>query len=164
VTELVYTTVDKAPWGEGPWLAEPDKVQWTDEATGLVCLAKRNPRMGMWCGYVGVAEGHRFYGVRYDAVDVDVHGGLTYADFCEEDTPEESSICHAPAPGEPDRLWWLGFDCGHYFDLMPGTVAALRADASAVVEDLMDLGSTYRTLDFVRDECRSLAAQLAAAP
>lgn len=33
-----------------------------------------------------------------------VHGGLTYSDRCHDD------ICHVPAPGEPDDVWWFGFD------------------------------------------------------
>jgi hypothetical protein len=49
-TEREYRTIDKSAWGPGPWTDEPDKVQWTDTATGLPCLAKRNPRGGHWCG------------------------------------------------------------------------------------------------------------------
>lgn len=51
--------VDKSTWGPGPWADEPDKVQWQDETTGLPCMVRRgSPEIGVWCGYVGVAEGH----------------------------------------------------------------------------------------------------------
>src|SRR5215510_304522 len=30
-------------------------------------------------------------------------------------------ICHTPSPGEPDNVWWLGFDCCHLGDLYPKT-------------------------------------------
>lgn len=60
-----WTTIDKkAEWGPGPWVGEPDKYQWVDEATGLDCLMVRGP-MGSWCGYVGVTKDHPFFEVGY---------------------------------------------------------------------------------------------------
>jgi hypothetical protein len=115
--ERTYHTIDKSGWSRGPWDDEPDKVSYRDDATGLPCLIKRNPE-GVLCGYVGVANGHPAYGQRYEMVDVDVHGGLTYSDHC-QDGPEDTAICHIPAPGEPDDVWWLGYDCGHSFDYCP---------------------------------------------
>lgn len=64
---LEYRTIDKSPWGAGPWDIEPDKMQWRDEATGLPCLIVRN-HGGAWCGYVGVADGHPLYRVGYSDV------------------------------------------------------------------------------------------------
>lgn len=55
-----YHVLDKSAWGQGPWQDEPDKIQFTDEATGLPCLLVRGP-VGSWCGYVGVAEGHPLF-------------------------------------------------------------------------------------------------------
>lgn len=85
-----WTTVDKAKWGPGPWMSEPDKRQWPDEATGLPCLMVRNPGGGNWCGYVGVPATHPLHGKHYDAngVDVRVHGGLTFSEACTPHTPE----------------------------------------------------------------------------
>jgi hypothetical protein len=80
---------------EGEWNSEPDKIQWVDEATGLDCLMHRGPG-GFWCGYVGVAEGHPAFGKDYDSVGVEVHGGLTYADFCQDTGDESHGICHVP--------------------------------------------------------------------
>lgn len=161
--------IDKSGWGGGPWHGEPDKIQWTDEATGLPCLIVRNGG-GALCGYVGVAEGHPFFGVEYNgcagkscgesycdhAPDhaVEVHGGLTFSGFCQEG---EHGICHVPAPGEPERVWWLGFDCGHFFDASPAYDARC---GDAYIFNGRD--RTYRTVDYVRDECARLAAQLKA--
>lgn len=142
----------KAEWGNGPWLNEPDKVQFPDEATGLACVARRAPG-GHWCGYVGVAPGHPWYEKDYDAVDVDVHGGLTYAALCAED--HELGVCHVPDPGEPDELWWFGFDCAHLYDLSPRhTAGDLERGWSA------DPAEIYRTLGYVKDECARLARQV----
>ena len=45
--------INKADWGDGPWQHEPDLVRWTDAATGLQCLTRRN-HAGAWCGYVAI--------------------------------------------------------------------------------------------------------------
>ena len=108
-----YRTEDKAGWGEGPWQDEPDKVVWVDPATGLDCMAHRN-RSGAWCGYVGVPAGHPAYGQDYDNVDVDCHGGLTFAAGCQETGDPAHGICHVPQEGRPAEVWWLGFDCAHF--------------------------------------------------
>lgn len=148
--------VDKAEWERGPWDDEPDKVQWQDEATGLPCLIVRGP-VGSWCGYVGVPEGHPWHGKGYDQCDdVDVHGGLTFASSCSEG-PAEQSICHVPAPGEADNVWWLGFDCAHCMDMSPGMTAY-----RAVLPRLRNPG-TYRDSKYVTEEVRTLAAQVARA-
>lgn len=152
---------DRSTWGPGAWDGEPDKVQWTDEATGLVCLAKRNYDSGNWCGYVGVDATHPWHGKDYDDLPdygPGVHGGLTYADACQEGPPA-ATICHIPEPGQPDHLWWFGFDCHHCDDLAPGYAARYRdAEYSAIFTD-----GIYRTLQYVRNECRDLAWQIASA-
>lgn len=134
----------RAEWTSGPWDAEPDRAQWRDEATGLPCLAVRNAHLGYWCGYVAVPAGHPAHGKNYEAVDVSAHGGLTYSDACSGD------ICHVPAAGEPDDVWWLGFDCAHADDLMPGCSVGMAKYG------------TYRTLDYVKAQCADLAQQLSA--
>lgn len=173
--------VDKSSWPAGPWIEEPDKKQWQDAATGLPCLIVRHPRHGNLCGYVGVPQSHPLHGKSYservpmpagpDAVQntseakpvlplvcealrepdgmigldslVDVHGGLTYADKCGD------RICHEVDPGEDDNIWWFGFDCAHGGDLSPG-------------HTMFGMGGKYRDFDYVSEECRKLAAQLAA--
>ena len=163
----MYTTMtkEKQDWPDGPWQNEPDKLQWTDQQTGLPCLIKRN-RMGALCGYVGVSEGHPWFGKDYD-YDMepypDVHGGITYGDLCEDDAPEAIGICHVPAPGEPDRVWWLGFDCAHSGDLIPGlewthreVEAKMREEGHIVDSQWRDV---YRDVAYVRHECEGLARQ-----
>lgn len=144
---IKYRYIDKSNWPHGPWDDEPDKIQWPDPVTGLPCLAVRSS-MGNWCGYVGVPEGHPYFMKEYGDVDVACHGGLTFSGSCAEDGSDHG-ICHVVEPGESDRVWWLGFDCGHAFDLMPG----MR---------LME-GSVYRNLTYVQDQCFLIAAQLKAA-
>lgn len=77
-----------------------------------------------------------------------VHGGLTYA------------------REEKDGLHWFGFDCSHSTDFPPATHIALKQIYSSEEWGLRELrfgGSSnrvYRTIDFVREEVRSLARQL----
>jgi hypothetical protein len=156
-----WTTTDKSTWGDGPWQQEPDKEQFTDEVTGLPCLIKRN-HFGALCGYVGVAEGHPWFGKGYDDVGADVHGGLTYDGFCQEGDDEAHTICHVPGPGEPDRVWWLGFDAGHAWDISPGMVAHLKGSGGGGVGN-GEFGETYRTIAYMKAECASLAEQAQAA-
>lgn len=151
-----YTFIDKSLWGVGPWSTEPDKIQFSDEATGLPCLIVRTPHSGHLCGYVGVAEGHPYFGKDYDHAECEVHGGLTFADFCQEKS-KEHGICHIPGPGEPDRVWWLGFDCAHGGDASPA-----RQSRELLKLYVRDSSDVYRTVAYVRGECAKLAAQLKA--
>ncbi len=64
------------------------------------------------------------------------------------------SICHLPAPGEPDSVWWFGFDCAHAGDFNPsyGKDLGHATGWGTYIE--------YRDLDYVTAECRKLAKQL----
>lgn len=147
-----YRTIDKSGWDAGPWQDEPDKVSWVDDETDLPCLIVRGP--SSLCGYVGVPEGHPWFEVHpWFDLEVDVHGGLTYADHCDKDAPEESGICHIPAPGEPDRVWWLGFDTAHHMDLTFYSYGGKFVDRDRYP------GEVYRDLAYVTAEVESLAQQ-----
>jgi len=91
-----------------------------------------------WCGYVGVGEGHPLYEIYYNDIDeIIVHGGLTFSGFFEADNSINQYL----------NVWWLGFDCAHVGDLIPGVTYTRTGDV-------------YRNIDFVKDECKSLARQL----
>ena len=155
-------------WGPGEWQSEPDLVEWRDAATGYPCLIVRGS-MGALCGYVGLPPGHPLHGKGYSEAEqehesLNVHGGLTYADACDEG----GHICHVPLEGEPADVWWLGFDCNHSGDLAPGMDALTRRSSGTAISDALngiDCGPwrvTYKPIGYVRSEVESLAAQLAA--
>lgn len=158
--------IDKRDWARGPWDDEPDKVQWRDEDTGMTCLIVRGPR-GALCGYVGVPVGHPWHGKEDDDCGLyqpkpegyeedwypDVHGGLTYAASCGHGSNPAKGICHVPGPGEPDVIWWLGFDCAHAGDLTN------MAHPAHIRERWPDRDDQYRDISYVRGEVRKLAAQ-----
>ena len=125
-----YGLVDRTGWAPGPWDGEPDEVTW--RALGYACRAMRHPEIGAWAGYVEIPLDHPWFGKFYDRLpDVDVHGGLTFADSIAEG-------------------WWIGFDCGHFMDVMPGLDALLvrigARDAST------EKWGTYKTLPYVSTE------------
>lgn len=165
--EYMNPQVDREGWPSGEWDDEPDKIQWRDEATGFPCLIVRN-RLGGLCGYVGVSRGHRFYMVDYDNVSLGsesdgydeahyppAHGGLTFANKCLEG-PENSTICHVVEPGEDDDVWWLGFDCAHSFDQLPGMLA-LNVKYGEFPSHREDI---YRNVAYVKSNVEELALWL----
>lgn len=140
----------------GPWQTEPDRVEF--EHAGFPCLMVRNSLGFHWCGYVGVPPGHALHGMPYDKLwddedpstkgandFVEVHGGLTYGEAC------AGAICHVPKPGEPDDVWWLGFDCAHCHDYAPG------------MGEFRHFGAIYRDCAYVEAQVRRLAEQIAEA-
>lgn len=146
--EHLNYVVDKTGWGDGPWMNEPDRVDF--HHAGFACLLLRNKRSGNWCGYVGVPSDHPDYG---QDVDYDVHGGITYANKCDGER-----ICHVAAPEEADDLWWLGFDCHHSWDFAPGHEAITRSLGLQ-----SDDGDVYRDVAYTRNQTEHLAEQLAEA-
>ena len=131
-------TMRRAEWPDGPWDTEPDRLEWS--RAGLDCLARRN-NYGAWCGYVRVPTDHPWHGRHYDDAalgGVEVHGGLTWS---------------AEIRGRDG--WWIGFDCAHAYDMVPGLGALLGPRPEGYSE--------YRDVFYVRGEVNSLAWQVAAA-
>lgn len=135
--------IDKSSWPRGPWDQEPDRKEFV--ASGFPCLMQRHVKYGNWCGYVAVPPGHPAHGKDYNDIVCRVHGGLTYGSLC------EGHICHVPKPGEPDNVFWLGFDCAHAGDFSPG----MNQSYAKLI------GETYRDEAYVEAETRALATQLA---
>lgn len=82
------------------WETEPDYLEFTYK--GFKCFIKRNYFKAL-CGYVVVPEGNKWYSQGCDTIDINCHGGLTYA-------------------SEQDGNWVIGFDCTHYGDLAPDLI------------------------------------------
>lgn len=101
---------------------------------GLKCAVVRHLCL---CGYVRVGKDHPDYQKYYDAVDVDVHGGLTFCQLA------------------PDGFWF-GFDTAHYGDrlvlpvmgiVLPfnegieWTVEAVKAETERLADQLIKRGN-----------------------
>lgn len=116
-------------------------------------------QLGHRCGYLEIPRGHKLFEKDYYEIDLEVHGGLTYAD-------------HYSAPeGEVDE-WWIGFDCAHSddakdyktaFELFkdyPEALASLHYMEQTDRRFGMNEYGEIRTLEFVEDELKSLVVQI----
>ncbi len=91
--------------------------------------------LGFRTGYVRIPLGHPWYGLEYDAIPAEVHGGLTYADKHDG--------------------WWIGFDCGHSGDAPDPKLPGFFIGGG--------MQGVVRTQDYVIMECRRLCEQAAIA-
>ena len=125
---------------------KPYKVEREWKTFGLSCAVVQNREAGNRCGYVRVPPGHPAWGKHYDDVDVDVHGGLTFA-------RPEPCMEHEDGQG-----YWLGFDCAHSRDKRPCTdefILAVNKKYGSIYGD-----GTYRDFAYVQAEVTLLAKQL----
>lgn len=131
-------------------LKRPDLVLETGEHLGYEYAVTHNGK-GYRCGYVRVPAGHPFYGLNRHALDVEIHGSVTFA---EADVPCEKE-------GD-DTSWWIGFDCAHALDAPdPELLAPQLSDG--IPPCPLWYGEEVRSADYVRSECYSLCRQAAAA-
>ena len=84
-----------------------------------------------------------------------------------KDRMQATAICHLPALGEPDGVWWFGFDSAHAGDLMPAHRQMLREigmpePSEATRAAMYGLREVYRDVAYIEAECTRLASQLAA--
>lgn len=136
-----------ALFGPGPWVDEPDRVEW--RAHGFVCLVRRIPTLGHLCAYVGVPPSHPWHDKDPGDIDASAHGGLTSAGPC------DGEVCHVPEPGEPDHLYWLGFDAAHGGDVIPQIRKLMGNEGFD--------GDVYRNVAWMKEQAEQLAAQAALA-
>jgi len=129
---------------DGPWKSEPDRYEF--KAYSYDCLLSRNRFLFVWCGYVAVPKGHPAYEKQRDDIEVSIHGGLTYGGKCHD------LICH----GGKDDVYWVGFDCGHYEDIIPSMDKYMDNMPSFLKED----DRHYWNLEDVITETTLLAKQL----
>ena len=123
-------------------MTRPNDVLSQGEHAGLEWLTMHNG-LGFRCGYVRLPAGHPWYGMNYDDIPADVHGGLTYAGY---DEP-----CDKPGN---DDAYWIGFDCAHSGD---GQDPALMAPDAYVFPSYH--GQTIRDQAYVERQCELLCKQ-----
>lgn len=114
----------------------------------------RHQHMGHLCGYVAFRPNSPYYEVGYDTIPcrlIECHGGPTFAGRFEFKTlskrmTDDEKVAFRKFFNGKD--WWLGFDCGHYEDLIP----------------FMDLGicktSRYRNMEYCEKEIQSMIGQV----
>lgn len=112
----------------------------TFEYKGFKVVIKRMMYMGgQLNGYVRIPQGHEFYGKGYDhdgLMNIECHGGLTFSGDLEND-------------GD----FYIGFDTAHYQDYVP--FLQMNIGRSTTFEN-----KTYKDINYVRNECKSIVDQL----
>lgn len=121
---------------------------WITDA-GLRAVVLALP-LGHRCGYVAVQHEHPAYGKGYDDVDVEAHGGLTYAGG-EDDYPAEGK-----------GVWWFGYDCAHYLDALDPAIMSEEYKKLFFKWPALSLRetATLRDTAYCVAECEALAKQL----
>lgn len=130
------------------------KVEREWEHAGLLCAVVQGREGSNRCGYVRIPPTHPFYQKNYMDVDMEVHGGLTYAQI-------EPCVEHEDGIG-----WWFGFDCAHAGDAFydPDQPSQFITEMRAKHPGLFE-SSPYEhfwSYEEVVEETERLAAQLAA--
>ncbi len=122
-----------------PWLSEPGS--WLHiEDDGLVQAAARGGG-GAWCGYLGIPKS-----MAYDhTVNVRVHGGLSYEGAESPRYLPATDILAMAVSGHEMPVFWIGFDCSHFGDLVP---------------EYSWSEGTYRDLKFVQLEIQRMVRQV----
>ena len=114
------------------------RKEW--EAYGFKCCVLDSPFQS-YNGYVAVTKDHPIYGLSYNDFDINVHGGITFADFGEDKVNKEYGEILYPNP----ELYWIGFDTAHSGDW---------------VGFEPDRGGKRWTLEMVAQETEQIAKQL----
>jgi len=133
-------------WGPGPWVDEPDLVEWQHEPSQYPCLLLRQAEMGAWCGYAGVPPGHPLYGKTASKINriVHVHCGVNFA--------EHAKTTYTLDPAFKD-CWFFGFDAAHANqDLIPQYI---QMGLQGLIKD-----TVYRDFRYMREQAEILAQGL----
>lgn len=140
-----WEALPRAEWGEGPWLTEPDLIEWRAEGCRYPMIIWRGG-MGQLCGYVGVPPEHPFY--RRTAG----FPGVSYAGPCDE--------FRAPT-GEPPTCWWFGFSCNGYMPYHESFFRLISDIPGVPALTPRNEPSSYTDVPACQQAVESLAAYLA---
>lgn len=115
-----------------PYKGEESSEKYNFEHDGLMCKVKRN-HFFVWCGYVEFTH-------KDEIENVNVHGGITY-----------------------DDGYMIGFDCAHWRDITPMNFihkTKMLESIGFIIENGDE--ETYKDYNYIVEETRKLAEQLAA--
>jgi hypothetical protein len=140
---------DKTNYPEGVWKkTEPDLCHWFRYT--YPCLTLRDPTLGHWQGFVGIAEEHPLFGKNLPKLledkrflQLQVHEGIG---FSGKMTKQKKYF---------EGYWVLGFATLGSSDFLPLWKEPPIEDKNKIVEI-----KTYKDIHFVRREVNDLARQL----
>jgi|SRR5579864_3325511 len=110
---------------------KPYKVEREWSHAGLQCAVVQARQCSNRCGYVRVPPTHPAHGKDYDAVDIDVHGGLTF------------SSLEPCSTNEDGQGFWFGFDCAHFGDATIDPQITLENAPTPELRKLLEINLKY---------------------
>lgn len=136
----------------GKWKSEPDFCYWTNN--NLPCIAIRDMSLGVWRGFVGVKNTHKFYSKSYKMmmrsklaknISKKIYGGICGAGKLPSNYKEYNK-----------DYWWISIGAILEEDILPLTSnQEQKNDPSDVF-----LFKTYKDLVFFRKEINKLSEYL----
>jgi hypothetical protein len=112
--------------------------------------------MGHRCGYIAIPKGNELYGKDYDEINIDIHGGLTYAEYSENDYPVKTD----------ENLYWIGFDCAHCGDAKDLDLIKSFGEDNKDIQMILDMEARYpirgkvRTVEYVEEQLIDAVKQI----
>jgi hypothetical protein len=163
-----FDLIAKGHFKHGPWLEEPDRVEWIFH--DLVCLVLRHDK-GYLQGFVGVSWGRPLWGLEVQDITrrgISAHRGLTYAAQAQT-LPLSSASPYAgdirthfarspfDSVEDPALFWFFGFHCNHQpAPELPGDFAP----EETLTGERPSSTHAYRTFVYTADKVDLLAHQL----
>lgn len=118
---------------------------------------------GAYCAYVGLTY-EKYNPETNDSMKAPykVHGGITYADYCDELDEAYSKEMNTPLL----KYFWLGFDAAHSYDIVPWQTSFDRM-INRMVDSLSGSREegeerTFKDIPYMEKELKSLVDQLEA--
>jgi len=121
------------------WKEEPDSESFIHSE--FRCVLRRAPLLKYWEGYVLIGNTtHPWWGLHPAELEyVPVHGKVTYSDY-------------NPTNEDDHGSWWVGFHCGHAFDLL-----VWDWEMEGKKFPRLFKGHIYRDINFAREQVMILA-------
>ncbi|MFA7192371.1 MAG: hypothetical protein WC089_03690 [Candidatus Paceibacterota bacterium] len=159
--EHLWTSDEKIKWfGHGEWVEELDTIEfdylgYQARVNRIVFKEPYSKKEhyfgGHLCGYVRIPNDHNIYLKKYNADELDCHGGITFNEMHEEH--------------------WVGFDCAHSGDYLPSTEYLYKTDPQMIAirkcfslpkgyEKFGLFNPVYRNMEYCIQECIGIIDQL----
>ena len=84
------------------------EIKWFVKESVFSYLESYSSDFGWGNGYVALPQGHPWYNVPYQEIDIDIHGGLTFGSIISGNLEYHFPNCKG--------MYVIGFDTAHYGD------------------------------------------------
>ena len=134
-----------------PWDKEPFKREF--EYKDFPCIILKHPTQHHLCGYIGIYSTNGLSNMPIDDINefINIHGGFTHYD--------SGNNINLPITVNNKLIFWLGFDCAHYNDYVPG-LEEFQQFYSYQMSIMNKENVTYKDGQFVENELKKAIDQI----